>query len=300
MNKIFSIIILIFIFTTAIPVLASHKGSPKEQFEYAESFKDKKPKKYLAEHKKLLKFYKSSSFAEKSQLGIAQYYYDQHQYLTAAREYQKAIDAYHSPDKLEMITNTQKRIANYFFTNPAMHKNKKEYKKAAIVYGMVIKNMPDSNAAAEFQYRIGLCYQKEGNLEEATKEFRKLISNYPNSAWIDNAYYWIAICSVTPTPSSSPSYDQGYTDAAIDKLTKFTESFPNSNLCFLAERKIRELQNIKAQKDYEIADFYNKQNNQEAAGIYYRQVLKTYSFSKWAVLAERKLREMQTKGSKNE
>ena len=61
-----------------------------------------------------------------------------------------------------------------------------------------------------------------------------------------------------------------------------------------------ELQNIKAQKDYEIAEFYNKQNNQEAAGIYYKQILKTYSFSKWAVLAERKLREMQTKGSKNE
>ena len=292
MNKIFSVVILIFIFTTTIPVLASTKGSPKEQFEYAESFKDKKSKKYLAEHKKLLKFYKNSSFAEESQLRIAQYYYDQHQYFTAAKEYQKAIDGCPSPDKLEMITNIQKRIANYFFANPTMHKNKKEYKKAAIVYGMVIKNMPDSKDAAEFQYRIGLCYQKEGKLEEAAKEFRKLISNYPNSVWIDDAYYWIAVCSITP--SSSSSYDQSSTDAAIDKLTKFTESFPSSNLCSLAEHKIRELQEIKAQKDYEIAEFYNKQNNKGAAEIYYKQMLKTYSFSKWTVLAEKKLKEIQT------
>ena len=299
MNKIFSvIIILIFIFTTTIPVLASPKDSPKKQFEYAESFKDKKPKKYLAEHKKLLRLYKNSSFAEESQLRVAQYYYDQHQYFTAAKEYQKTIDGYRSPDKLEMITNIQKRIANYFFSNPTMPKNKKEYKKAAIVYGMVVKNMPDSRNASEFQYRIGLCYQREGNLEEAAKEFRKLISNYPNSVWIDDAYYWIAVCSITP--SSSSSYDQSSTDAAIDKLTKFTESFPSSNLCSLAEHKIRELQEIKAQKDYEIAEFYNKQNNKKAAKIYYKQVLKTYSFSKWAVLAEKKLREIQTKGGKNE
>ena len=299
MNKIFSVvIILIFFFTNALPVLASTKGSPKEQFEYAESFKDKKSKKYLAEHKKLLKFYKNSSFAEESQLRVAQYYYDQHQYFTAAKEYQKTIDGYRSPDKLEMITNIQKRIANYFFSNPTMPKNKKEYKKAAIVYGMVIKNMPDSKDAAEFQYRIGLCYQKEGKLEEAAKEFRKLISNYPNSVWIDDAYYWIAVCSITP--SSSSSYDQSSTDAAIDKLTKFTESFPNSNLCSLAEHKIRELQEIKAQKDYEIAEFYNKQNNKGSAEIYYKQVLKTYSFSKWAVLAEKKLKEIQTEGGKNE
>ncbi|MDO9465473.1 MAG: outer membrane protein assembly factor BamD [bacterium] len=299
MNKIFSvIIILIFIFTTAIPVLASPKESPKEQFEYAESFKDKKPKKCLAEHKKLLKFYKNSSFAEKSQLRIAQYYYDQHQYFTAAKEYQKAIDGYHSPDKLEMITNIQKRIANYFFANPTVHKNKKRYEKAAIVYSMAIKNMPFSKNADEFQYRIGLCYQREGKLEEAAKEFRKLISNYPNSVWVDDAYYWIAICSITP--SNSSSYDQSSTDATMDKLTKFTESFPNSNLCSLAERKIRELQDIKAQKDYEIAEFYNKQNNKGAAEIYYKRVLKTYSFSKWTVLAEKKLKEIQTKGGKNE
>ena len=295
MNKIFNvIIILIFIFTTTIPVLASPKGSPKEQFEYAESFKDKKSKKYLAEHKKLLKFYKNSSFAEESQLRIAQYYYDQHKYLKAAKAYQKVIDDYQSSDKLEMITNIQKRIANYFFANPTMRKNKKGYEKAAIVYNMVIKNMPFSKNADEFQYRIGLCYQRGGKLEEAAKELRKLISNYPNSVWIDDAYYWIAVCSITP--SSSSYYDQSSTDAAIDKLTKFTESFPDSNLCSLAERKIGELQDIKAQKDYEIAEFYNRQNNQEAAEIYYRQVLKTYSFSKWAVLAERKLREIQNQG----
>ena len=163
---------------------------------------------------------------------------------------------------------------------------------------MIIKNVPFSKNADEFQYRIGLCYQSEDKLEEAAKEFRKLISNYPNSVWIDDAYYWIAVCSITP--SSSSSYDQSSTDAAIDKLTKFTESFPSSNLCSLAEHKIRELQEIKAQKDYEIAEFYNKQNNKGSAEIYYKQVLKTYSFSKWAVLAEKKLKEIQTKGVKNE
>jgi len=266
----FSSVVPIFIFTIAIPVLAGHKGSPKEQFKYA----------------------------EKSRLRIAQYYYDRHKYLKAAKEYQKAIDGYHSPDKLEMIANIQKRIANYFFTDPTMRKNKKGYEKAAIVYSMVIKNMSFSKNTDEFQYRIGLCYQREGKLEEAAKEFRKLISNYPNSVWIDDAYYWIAVGSVTP--SSSSSYDQSSTDAAIDGLAKFSESFPNSNLCSLAERKIKELQDVKARKDYEIAEFYNKQNNKRAAEIYYKQVLKTYSFSKWAVLAERKLKEIQTKGDKNE
>ncbi len=269
------------------------RANPGEQFSQAEGlFQNGKYKKAIGEYRKLIRYYSGSLYAPRAQYAIGASYEALGEYYQAAEEYQKVIDKYPSSNKVGDVVKSQYRLGNLLFKEHIKGKLKKvfvesNYEKAAKVYQLVVKNAPYGKIAAEVQYRIGLSYRQDGNYAEAAPAYRKVIENYPNSPWVEKAYYEIGLSYLSQ--SLPPSYSQTMADSALKQFQEFLIRYPDSGLTSKVREKIKLLRERKAEKLYQIAEFYDKQGSIKAAGIYYREVVKKYPESDWAAFSRERL-----------
>lgn len=277
------------------------KANPEEQFAWAEElFQNGEYEKAISEYRKLIRNYPGSPYAPRSQYAIGASYEALGKYYRAVEEYQKVIDNYPSSDRIADVVESQYRLGNLLFGEEIESKFKKvflesNYEKAAKVYQMVIKNAPYSERAAEVQYRIGLSYRKQGNFTESISEYRKVVENYPRSRWVEKADYEIGLSYLSQ--SLSPLYDQTMTDSALKQFQEFRKRFPDSELTSKVEEKIKFLRGRKAERIYQVAQFYEKGGSIQAAGIYYQEVMKKYPESDWAALSRERLNELEEKAN---
>lgn len=275
------------------------KESPEEQFAWAESFfQSQEYERAINEHRKLIKNYPDSIYAPRSQHAIGACWEALGEYGQAVDEYQKVIDNYPTSHKVAEVVESQYQIGNLLFGEKIKSKFKKvfvesNYEKAAKVYQLVIKNAPYNPRAAEVQYRIGLCYLKHNNWPEAISEYEKVIENYPESQWAEKAFYEIGFSY--SKQSLSPLYDQTMTEQALKHFKEFKKRFPDSSLSKEVQEKMNSLRERKAERTYEIGQFYEKQGSTEAACIYYQETIDKYPDSSWAPSARERLDELKTK-----
>jgi TolA-binding protein len=115
-------------------------------------------------------------------------------WLEAAKEFQKLISSYPDSKLYEQAIRKQFEIGISYMRRV----NKKgasscpflegsRMKHAIEVYGMVVSNQPFMPGSAEAQYKIGLCHHARKEYIEAAYEYRRVIENYPQSDWVDDA-----------------------------------------------------------------------------------------------------------------
>ncbi len=76
---------------------------------------------------------------------------------------------------------------------------------AISLYQQVVESDQASRPrAAEAQYRLAVCYQKQGNATLAVRAFEALIANYPNQTdWVETAMEHLpGICQLVAGPVS--------------------------------------------------------------------------------------------------
>jgi outer membrane protein assembly factor BamD len=94
------------------------------------------------------------------------------------------------------------------------------------------------------------------------------------------AQYKLAECYYELSPRAP--LDQKYTMKAIREYQYFIEENPGHEMKDDAEKKIMELRNKLAKKEYGNAETYRKMREFESAIIYYDQVLDHYYDTEWA------------------
>ena len=82
----------------------------------------------------------------------------------------------------------------------------------------------------------------------------------------------------------SPKYslDQEYTKKAITEFLEYLEQFPHDKNVYDAEKKLKELRNKLAYKEYVIAENYLNNGNNRSASIYFLSVYDNFLESDWA------------------
>ncbi len=140
---------------------------------------------------------------------------------------------------------------------------------------------------------MGLVLKSLLRYYEAEEAFNKVISNYPDSEWVEAAKFQIAACRAAV--SRSPDYDQGATQEAKQKFEEFVKEHPEAVLSRDAQKNIDQLKEKEAQSNYNIGRFYEKQKANEAAKIYYNDTVNNYSDSVWAAKSLERLRIMEKK-----
>lgn len=279
------------------------KETPQLQIEYARSlYLQGSYKKALEETDKFIQFYGQDPLADQNLFLRGEIKIAMGKLLDASREFQKLVSNYPgSPlyqdaikkmfeigDKLyEKGTKKRSKLLSFF--------KKKPLKQAIEVYSAVVSNQPFMPGSAEAQYKIGLCHQARKEYLEASYEYKKVIENYPQSEWVDDARYSLAKCYYET--SSPPEYDQSKSELAIEAIDEFLRNHPEDPKCEELKKLRIELREKIAHQKYLIARYYERKREFASARIYYKLISEAYQDTSWAEKANKWLEDNPVKVS---
>lgn len=122
-----------------------------------------------------------ASLADEAQYQIGTCLYNLKRFKEAEDAYQKVIK---TPDA-KIKKDALYQLGNCLF-------QQKKYKEAITVYRDFIQTNPEEKElCAELRYRIGEIYYNQGEIKKAIEEYNLLIDEYPKSAQLDDALYWL-------------------------------------------------------------------------------------------------------------
>ncbi len=161
--------------------------------------------------------------------------------------------------------------------------NDEDYEKALSEFQTILLQFPGSVVNDDAEYYLAMTYYKREQFLLAAYEFSKLIRNLPASPYVADAQFMLADCYYRLSPSYE--LDQTYTKKAVEEFQAFIDFFPTNSKVTDAEKKIKELNEKLAEKEYHSALIYEKMEYYEAAIDYYGRVSDTYHDSKYGSMA---------------
>lgn len=158
-----------------------------------------------------------------------------------------------------------------------------DYEEAAKEFEALLLQFPGSAVSDDAQFYLGMTRYKRGEYIIAAYEFSKLIKGMPTSEFVPEAQYMLAECYYQLSPDYS--LDQKYSKKAIEEFQAFIDFFPLDSKVAEAEKKINELNDKLARKEFDTARIYEKLEYTKAALKYYDNVMEIYHDTKYAPLA---------------
>lgn len=275
------------------------KKLPKEtaelQLEYTRGLMvDGEYKKALRETQKFQEFYAGAPESDQNQYLRGEIKLAMGDYMDAAKEFQQVISGYPESDLFDEVIDKQYEIGDRFYAlgerrmqDSEWYKfrlfRKKPFKQAIEVYSMVIDNQPFTAAAAEAQYKIGLCHYTRKEYQEAAFEYRRVVEDYAGSDWVDEAAYGLAMCHYNQ--SLPPDYDQSPSYLTINAIESFSERYPaDPRTAELAPKRVEMIERIATQR-FQTAKFYERRRMFDSARIYYELVVDEFPGTEAAGMA---------------
>jgi outer membrane protein assembly factor BamD len=273
------------------------KPTPKEQLDFAKSLFDGKGyEEAKREFKKILKAYPKSVEAAESQYCLGLIEETQGNFYDAYLAYQKVVDKYPFSERIAEINEREYKIAEAYMTGAKRKTLGMSFQvenPAVEIFKKVVENAPFGPLAAKAEYKLGLVLKDLGSYYEAEEAFNKIVTNYPESEWVQAAKFQIA--ATRAMLSKSPDYDQGATKEAKEKFEEFLRDNPDMKLSEEAEKNILQLKEKEAQTNYNIARFYEKQKDYESAKIYYNEIIDNSPENALAAKALERIKIMEKK-----
>ncbi len=161
--------------------------------------------------------------------------------------------------------------------------NNEDYEEAVKEFQAIVLQYPGNAVVDDAQYYLGMTRYNREEYILAAYEFSKLIKNIPASEFVPKAQFMLADCYYQLSPIYS--LDQKYTKKSIEEFQAFIDFFPTNEKVTEAEKKIVELNDKLAHKEYNTAYIYEKLEDYKASLIYLNNVIDTYHDTKYAPMA---------------
>ena len=161
--------------------------------------------------------------------------------------------------------------------------NDEDYLDALNEFQSLILQYPGSSIIDDAQYYLAMTRFKREEYIMSAYEFSRLIKNMPASQYLPDAQFMLAESYYELSPDYS--LDQKYTKKAIEEFQAFIDFFPTNPKVTDAEKKISELNEKLAHKEYNSAEIYEKMDYYTASLMYYSDVIETYHDTKYAPMA---------------
>ncbi len=141
-------------------------------------------------------------------------------------------------------------------------------------YKKYISLAPDSDYAVYCEMAIGKTQYFQENYEEAAKEFARFVGLHPKNELADEAQFFLGMSYYKSM--STMERDQTNTLKALMEFRKLLIDYPYSPFIKEAEGKIKECNEILADKVFYVGYYYYRQDAYPAAIGRFRELLKTY------------------------
>ena len=262
------------------------KNLPKEtaelQIEFARTFLiEGDHKRAFKETNKFANFYPDSDLADQNQFLRGEIRMAQDKLVGAANEFQLVVTMYPDSSLYDDVIAKQYEIGDILYEKGQARLRKKwrlfrkrGFKQAIEVYSMVIDNQPFTDAAAEAQYKVGLCHHTREEYIEAAYEYKRVIEDYSTSEWVDDASHGLAVCYCDS--ARPPDYDQEPSQLAVNAIDDFTERFPDDERVADLEAKRAGMRESIAQQRLQTAQFYEKRRSFDSARTYYEVLVEKF------------------------
>jgi outer membrane protein assembly factor BamD len=147
--------------------------------------------------------------------------------------------------------------------------NHSHYEVARLTLQSLINTYPDSEYLAKAKMALGDSYYKEGGtsgLSQAILEYKDFITFFPFLT-DECAYAQMQIGMAHYRRVEKPDRDTSEAEASEEEFQVFLQKYPSSTLVPQVEQQLRNVQEILADGDFKVAQFYyTKGDNRAAAG----------------------------------
>lgn len=264
------------------------RGGPQEQLSFAQGlFEQKQYDQSAAEFRKLIRKYPKAMEAAEAQYYLGRIEEEKGRHFQAYQAYQKVIEKYPFSSRIEEIVEREYALAEGYLEKEGGIRQTVAEHPAVEILKKVIENSSYGPLAAKAQYKLGVVLKGLERYYEAQDAFSRVVSDYPDSEWVADAQFQIAACLAAV--SRGPAYDPGSFREAKKKFEEFSREHPHARLTDEARVNVARLTEQEAQNNYDVARFYEKQKQFDAAKIYYRQILDQAPDSEWAGKAMERL-----------
>ncbi len=178
------------------------------------------------------------------------------------------------------------------------------YTEARLSLQTLINSYPDSEYLAKAKLAVADSYYKEGGVEgltQAVAEYKDFITFFP---FLDEAAYaQMQVGMAHYRMMEKPDRDDTQAQLAEEEFQTFLLKYPKSPLAPEAEQRLREVQEILAQADFDVAHFYYVKGDYRASAARLIEVAGRYplfSQSDHALWMLGDIYRRAARGSKNE
>src|SRR5438874_3080041 len=146
----------------------------------------------------------------------------------------------------------------------ALKKNR--YDVARVTLQTLINTYPDSEYVARAKLAIGDAWYKEGGssgVAQAEIEYKDFITFFPNMP--EAAEAQLKVANIHYKQMEKPDRDYTHAKRAEDEYKQLVQQFPDSKLVPQAKQRLREVQEVLAEREFRIGRFYYMREGYAAA-----------------------------------
>jgi outer membrane protein assembly factor BamD len=166
----------------------------------------------------------------------------------------------------------------------------RKYLHAINNFQTLVYNYPGESNIDSAQYFLALSYFNNDEYALAGAEFNRVLVNYPQSVFAQQAQLMRAVCQFESSPSNS-GLDQTDLEPAIAQFEDFIIDYPESEAIDDARKYLAVAQNRMAEKFYRGGVVYTRLRDFRAAKIYFQKVVDDYTSTDFAAMSAFQLAE---------
>lgn len=151
------------------------------------------------------------------------------------------------------------------------------YPEARTLLETLISTYPDSEYVARAKLSVGDSWYAEGGtagLQQAEVEYKDFITFFPNMP--EAAEAQLKVANIHYKQMEKPDRDYNQAMRAADEYKALIQQFPDSKLLPQAKQRLREVQEVLAERQWRIARFYFLRNNFAASQARLTSLVNSY------------------------
>ncbi len=167
----------------------------------------------------------------------------------------------------------------------------KDSNKAPEIYKKILKQAPFAKFAPALKLKLGRIYLEEEKNEKALRTFRQIIKEHPRTKEAKYARFELANALVQLSKKAGDG-DGAYAREAEAVLNESLKIYPKDPETLWLKQSMNETDNVRSERLYNLAEFYESRDNPEAAKRYFNDLISRFPDSRFAKKSEVHLKKL--------
>lgn len=266
--------------------------TPQEQLEIARTlFEQKDYGGAASAYRRLIRRWPTSFAVEDARFGLAESLSAAGYKFKAFQEYQTLLEKHPATERFELVLQRQMEIGELFMNG---YRDKvmgirlfPNTERAIDIFQQIVKTAPYSSLGPLAQLRLAETHERRKEYVLAVRAYERLMERYPRHELAALAQFRIGQAYLAEARRAE--YDQNAANQAVAAFTDYLVRYPDGEKVTEAKEKRERLRIEQARGSFQIAQFYERNREYQAALIYYNDVLERSPESEWAARAREKI-----------